>query len=189
MSSLDETMNRGDLSRCGFAATNCAACTVFKHALERQHPWPHRSMSERVWSGRVGSGHSTDSAELAARRIDGISQAHGSRMAIQLTAQHSDLDTHRSCRRIRLGESAKPAEVEHHTIADCTTRHAAPRSARDDRESLVARPPHDHRDVVFVSRDCYRARLHACYSSGFGINGASLLVGSEVTGEAGGRTI
>jgi hypothetical protein len=146
-------------------------------------------MSERVRSGRVGSSHSTHSAELTARRIDGKSQVHGSRMAIQLTAQHSDLDTHRSCRRIRLGESAKPAEVEHHTIADCTTRHAAPRSARDDRESLFARPPHYYRDVVLVSRDCYRARLQACDSSGFGINGASVLVGSEVTRKAGGRPI
>ena len=50
------------------------------------------------------------------------------------------------------------------------------RPARNDRESLFARPPHDHRNVVFVSRDGDSAWMHAPNSRRLGINGAGVLV-------------
>ena len=168
---VERVRENGQRGRRGSAA-QLAARAVGEDALQRLHPQAHRSVAERMCPRRVRGRHPADSAERAARWIDGELQADGARRAIDRVAERARTAPHRAPGDVDRLDFAEPAQIDDQAFADRAPRHAAPGPTRHEWRTRLGCPADERACIVGISGDRDAPWLDPFDPPGLAVNGA-----------------
>ena len=112
----------------------------------------------RVRSCGIRGGHSPHGTKRAARRIDGKSKPVRAGRAIDVSSQRPRSNANRARRHVHFADRVPTAHIDDHSVADSAAGHAAPRSARNERNSLRRRESDERREIFDVDRNGHGAR-------------------------------
>src|SRR5262249_26838603 len=110
-----------------------------------------------------------------------------SRRAVNLGAKDAGADAKRPRTYVEVAHFSPATEIDDDTITDCAIRHAAARSARDERHSGRLRPRDKQREIGNVQGHRDGPRPDARDPRGFRIDRTRVVVGAKCASKSGWR--